>query len=234
MSTKTTQSRRKIQVGDTFGKLTTAEYLGCRNGHTPIWRCACTCGATKDVMAHHLRSNNPRGDTRSCGCLKKELMQGDTITCKTCGVEKSADLFYLKGGGSTTRHNVCRTCLAPFYNTQKKERNLANKLRAFRHYSASDTPFCACCSESHIEFLTMDHIGGGGAEHREQLGNGSGVLHQWLVKNNFPDGFQVLCMNCNISLGAFGFCPHKNTAPPHGWVAGKRVINVYTPKVSPT
>ena len=40
-------------------------------------------------------------------------------------------------------------------------------------------------------------------------GFGGYALHLWLKKNNFPDGFRVLCMNCNWAKSAFGICPHK-------------------------
>lgn len=76
-------------------------------------------------------------------------------------------------------------------------------------------PRCNCCGEHLIEFLTIDHIGGGGAEHRRQLGNGSlgnggSKLYRWLRKNEYPDGYRVLCQNCNFSHGVFGYCPHKS------------------------
>jgi hypothetical protein len=70
---------------------------------------------------------------------------------------------------------------------------------------------CACCGENLIEFLTIDHINGGGNKHRRALriGSGSG-FYCWLKKNNFPTGFQVLCHNCNIAKGHYGRCPHEN------------------------
>ncbi len=34
-------------------------------------------------------------------------------------------------------------------------------------------------------------------------------LNQWLITNNFPKGFQILCWNCNYAKGVFGECPHK-------------------------
>jgi len=37
----------------------------------------------------------------------------------------------------------------------------------------------------------------------------SDVLYSWLKKNNFPKGFQVLCMNCNFAKGKLGKCPHQ-------------------------
>jgi len=35
-------------------------------------------------------------------------------------------------------------------------------------------------------------------------------LNQWLVTNNFPKGFQILCWNCNFAKGMLGKCPHQN------------------------
>jgi hypothetical protein len=70
---------------------------------------------------------------------------------------------------------------------------------------------CACCGESIIEFLTIDHINNNGAEDRKNNGNKTGgKLYRWLIKNNFPQGeYQVLCFNCNCSKGFFGYCPHN-------------------------
>ena len=35
------------------------------------------------------------------------------------------------------------------------------------------------------------------------------VLGQWIKKNNFPKGFQILCHNCNVAKGIYGECPHE-------------------------
>jgi len=66
---------------------------------------------------------------------------------------------------------------------------------------------CQCCGEDHIEFLAIDHINNDGAAHRRRVGRG---IYHWLVKNNFPPGFQVLCHNCNFAKSAYGTCPHKS------------------------
>lgn len=88
--------------------------------------------------------------------------------------------------------------------TAKKYReNL--KFMVLAHYSNGD-PICDCCDENYIEFLTIHHIAGDGAEHRKKI---SGNIYNWLKKKNFPEGFRVLCMNCNFSLGKFGYCPHQ-------------------------
>jgi len=41
------------------------------------------------------------------------------------------------------------------------------------------------------------------------MGHGNRI-HRWLKKHKYPDGFQVLCFNCNV--GKYlnkGTCPHK-------------------------
>jgi hypothetical protein len=80
------------------------------------------------------------------------------------------------------------------------------RLETFRHYGGNH-PKCVCCGEDNIEFLTIDHINGNGAEHRRSVGSGAN-FYFWLKKNNYPEGFQVLCYNCNCALGHYGYCPH--------------------------
>jgi len=67
---------------------------------------------------------------------------------------------------------------------------------------------CECCGESAMEFLTIDHVNGGGTKHRKVVGAG-GTFYYWLRRNNYPSGYRVLCMNCNCSYGSYGYCPHK-------------------------
>jgi hypothetical protein len=72
-----------------------------------------------------------------------------------------------------------------------------------KHYGGK----CACCGEERREFLSIDHINGGGAKHRKEIHRAS--LYFWLIKNNFPDAFRILCHNCNQAMGIYGYCPHK-------------------------
>jgi|SRR5208337_5315037 len=96
-------------------------------------------------------------------------------------------------------------------NLRKLRRNL--KIEVFSHY-CDGTPKCACCGEEHIEFLSLDHINNNGAEERRKMsGSGQGwggeFLYRILRRNNYPNGYQVLCLNCNFAKGHFGVCPHK-------------------------
>jgi hypothetical protein len=65
---------------------------------------------------------------------------------------------------------------------------------------------CACCGEATKEFLTIDHINNDGADHRREVGR---KICAWLIRNNFPPGFQVLCANCNHAKAYYGQCPHR-------------------------
>lgn len=79
------------------------------------------------------------------------------------------------------------------------------KLEVFSYYS-NGKPKCACCGIYEIKFLSIDHIHDDGAEHRKKVPMSQ--LYRWLKRNNWPNGFQVLCMNCNFAKGHFGKCPH--------------------------
>lgn len=84
------------------------------------------------------------------------------------------------------------------------------KDRVFNHYGV----FCACCGETEIEFLTIDHINNNGSMHRKEVGiiGGGSEFYRWLTENSFPEGFQTLCMNCNFAKGKTnnnGVCPHQ-------------------------
>lgn len=54
-------------TGKKFCRLTVKEKHGSRNGR-PMWLCQCECGNITIVKGSYLAN----GDTKSCGCLKKE------------------------------------------------------------------------------------------------------------------------------------------------------------------
>ena len=88
--------------------------------------------------------------------------------------------------------------------------SLEKRKIVINHYS-NGTMKCFCCGESIFEFLDIDHIEGNGNKHREEnhIHSGHDTI-AWLIRNNFPPGFRVLCSNCNV--GRYrngGICPHK-------------------------
>lgn len=70
---------------------------------------------------------------------------------------------------------------------------------------------CNCCGEDTKEFLTIDHINGGGKKHRDstKVKSKYGSMWTFLRRVGFPKEYRLLCWNCNCSRGAFGYCPHE-------------------------
>ena len=73
--------------------------------------------------------------------------------------------------------------------------------------------YCACvlCGFGDLRALSIDHMDGRGAEHRRRVANGGGAFYNWLIKNEFPEGYQTLCMNCQwIKKAREGENPRSN------------------------
>jgi hypothetical protein len=82
------------------------------------------------------------------------------------------------------------------------------KSEVIQHYGGK----CQCpggCAVSDPDFLTIDHILGDGAKHRKETGLVGSAIYSWLKRRCFPEGFRLLCWNCNVSRYQFGSCPHE-------------------------
>lgn len=67
---------------------------------------------------------------------------------------------------------------------------------------------CTCCGETRKEFFAIDHIQGGGNLEKRKFG--TRPLFRKIREDGYPkDKYQILCHNCNMSLGFYGYCPHK-------------------------
>jgi hypothetical protein len=87
------------------------------------------------------------------------------------------------------------------YRNRSKVNGARTKFDVLSHHSGNP-PFCANPYGIHetaltdVGCFTMDHIDGKGLAHRRREKISGGGLCAWLKHNNYPDGFQVLCMNC--------------------------------------
>src|SRR5438270_4552950 len=71
---------------------------------------------------------------------------------------------------------------------------------------------CQCCGESQWEFLSIDHINGGGRRHIINVSGDRGgwQFYRWLKRHDYPkEEYRLLCYNCNCARGRFGYCPHE-------------------------
>jgi len=88
-----------------------------------------------------------------------------------------------------------------------KQWRRSKRYEALCHYSKLDHPACACCGEELLEFLCLDHVRGGGGQHRAKSRYRGEIFHELRIEG-YPEGYRVLCCNCNMSLGLYGYCPH--------------------------
>ena len=90
------------------------------------------------------------------------------------------------------------------YNESVRRKKL--RLEAIEKYGGC----CACCGESEYNFMAIDHINGGGNKHLKEIGVHSGApFMAWLKRQGWPEEYRVLCHNCNMSRGFYGYCPHE-------------------------
>ena len=76
--------------------------------------------------------------------------------------------------------------------------NPAKKLAVLIHYG-NDRCACVRCGESRPACLSIDHVNGGGTSHRREFKlRSSDKFYRWLIVNNYPEGYQTLCMNCQF------------------------------------
>ena len=71
-----------IYIGRKFGRLTIVRRSDKIVPKNVVWVCKCDCGNTVEVIASSLR----KGDTKSCGCLRQEIMKNNPHNhhlCKT-------------------------------------------------------------------------------------------------------------------------------------------------------
>lgn len=176
--------------------------------------------------------------------------------CNICEQEKPLSEFYSsqrmrikKGAKVTYVTPECKPCYMirtkAYYQANKAtlrpKENAANRSKRARIKEAVFAAYggyrCACCGETEKAFLTLDHIANDGASNRRKIAgkrHAAGyTTYDWLVKNGFPAGYQVLCMNCNFGkrMNA-GVCPHLARCNDYAQAVGASVPKRSTPVLS--
>lgn len=66
---------------------------------------------------------------------------------------------------------------------------------------------CCLCGEDRIGALNLDHIAGGGSQHRKAINKKARDFYAWIIAQSYPTGYRVLCSNCN-------WCEYLKLNPP--------------------
>lgn len=176
------------------------------------------CGRSKPLGMFHANPNAADGRHSMCRECAREYRRARQA--KLRAVEAA-------GGLAVPRRRTCPRCqqtlpAAAFGRNRAHEDGLSTYCRAcarvafpvvgpaewqrvVRHYGGR----CACCGERALEFLGIDPVDVKGRAHRRAFSpSGVGSLAGWLVAQGLPRGFRVLCHNCNVAQGLYGYCPH--------------------------
>ena len=122
------------------------------------------------------------------------------MICTKCNKDKPTNEFQQRDSWKGVA-SWCKECV----HQDVLERQTRCKILVLAHYGGWP-PKCACCGESEIRFLTIDHVENIGKDRKR----GGKLLAQDLVRLKFPPGFQILCYNCNLAKGIYGVSPHKD------------------------
>ena len=144
----------------------------------------CICGANRPAMPGRTRCERCTAMLSAAAKKRNDKLRKAGL-CTSCKKP-------------TGEGKYCRPCL-----TRKSELLQEDRKKAMDAYGG---PICACCGETELVFLCIDHIENDGSSHRKTF---KGSIYRWLRKNKYPPGFQVLCHNCNWGKSHNGgICPH--------------------------
>ena len=116
--------------------------------------------------------------------------------CKLCSREDSSRYHEKNKIKIRLRQYRYRKDNVEYLKTYDRQYNLNRKITIFNAYGGCK---CSICNITDIDVLSVDHINGGGRKQKRELGNISSTgLYRWIINNNYPPGYRVLCMNCNF------------------------------------
>ena len=147
---------------------------------------------------------------------------GNHKWCPKCETHKLYEEFNKNRARSDGLNSTCRECQhAKYYRQQDHQKKLAKerakkripayrrgwRAKAIQVYGGK----CACCGETNLAFLCIDHIRGGASQNRQQ--NLYTEMRE-AVLNPDHDTYQVLCANCNMAKERAEGCPHQDPNSP--------------------
>jgi len=138
--------------------------------------------------------------------LKQKRILKMKKICSKCREEKDF---------TNPKENYCKSCKKEYNAKWRKENREYHNARVkkwtqdrrrlvIEHYGAK----CVCCGESNYAFLTLDHKNNDGNIERKLYKNQNASIMARVIKDNFPDTYQILCYNCNHAKANLGKCPH--------------------------
>lgn len=110
--------------------------------------------------------------------------------CSKCRDRKDLSQFWKNKASPDGYDWKCKKCSREPARVRVSGRRFRARLReeVIKHYGGK----CRCCRERMIEFLTV-----------------VGRSPRWLKEHGLPEGYHVLCHNCEEAVERYGYCPHQ-------------------------
>lgn len=161
----------------------------------------CGCGDINSLSLDHINNNGSEHRKEIGGCAylynwvsDHNFPDGFQTLCFNCQFIKEAERM------TANKENWSKE------KVRAKRYQNKLKIKIMDHYGCGK---CVECGFDDIRALSIDHTMGGGCAHRKEIleenakikfqdrnGGGGHNFYRWLKNNNFPNGYQVLCMNC--------------------------------------
>ncbi len=153
----------------------------------------CVCGE-RPPLAGGIRCNQCK-EARRIKQRQRYLKLKHAGICTSCGKAPARwSGCYCTKCNKRGNESGCRT--------RKKVKNMA--------FAAYGGYICNCCGETEPDFMEIDHVYNNGNEMRKTVHGHGTTFYKWLKRNGYPDGFQILCSNCNKGKHRNGgTCPHQ-------------------------
>lgn len=172
------------------------------------------CNETKPISGFYKTRNGVMRVCRVCHVARCQKRMRELSLEDRRKVYRRAREINLDGRKAAEKKwNRKRRAEGWFYTSEKRayHKIFRDRLKAevFQAYGGK----CACCGDTAIPCLTIDHVNNdGGAERRSHKGrNATQVLYTRLRQENYPPGYRVLCFSCNVGrhIAGGGECPHQ-------------------------
>lgn len=197
----------------------------CKKPSDRIGVCSsCLPKYKEDQHKRHIKRYSRRKEQNKCVDCEKPSVKNKTM-CQTCLDRRASNQMMSRiqaeevGLCSQCKKNVpirgkrCEDCkkkrnewhASSDYKKRYEKIRAQNRIDVIDHYGGK----CVCCGETELHFLAIDHPNNDGGDERKKVGAGSS-FYAWLIRNDLPDGYVVLCHNCNFGRHLNGgICPHQ-------------------------
>lgn len=170
-------------------------------------------------LVHKLYKANLK-DAGLCLSCRGPAIEGSPL-CRECRIAKTRREKFSRDGAKLEGFCRCRKfkpevgkkfcaeCLERGRDAQRRSKAQATTT-IINHFDGK----CACCGESLLQFLTIDHVNNDGHIERKLHNNSGNIEYIRLAKriaaNEVITDRQLLCYNCNLGKARNGgTCPHQ-------------------------